>query len=172
MSRNAVASLRVRLLSIEWVDDLAERTARLQLTREFVRRASAWAALPGEPVERWPFFDAAARVDPTTRAPQDIVDEVDAAVPGYQWHVRRACEAALHVAALVDNAAKGIPRGLLEPFAPLVRSFELGGGFVRDGSGMFEIGGSAVRFGDSGSYAGKSPSPDLPGFPDLAGEWA
>lgn len=170
MNQNTVACLRLRLLTIEWVDDLEEPAARLELTREFLRRASVWALSPGTSVEGWPFFDAVARIDPTVRAPQEVVDEVTATVPTFQWHVRRACEQALHMAALLE--AKGIPSGLLEPYAPLVRSFELGGGFVRDGSGMFEIGGVGMRFRDAEFYADKPASPGLPEFPDLAGEWA
>ena len=169
MSQSTVARLRLRLLSIEWVDDFAEPDARCRLMREFVRRVSAWALLPGESVQGWPFFDAAGRVDPAVRAPREIVEEVTAAVPSYQWHVRRACEAALHVAALTD--ADGVPGDLLEPYAPLVRSFELGGGFVRDCSGtVFEIAGRGIGVLDAGFYAGKPPSSSLPEFPSLAGE--
>ena len=171
MSQSTVARLRRRLLAVEWPDNSEETASRAILTGEFVRRLSAWALLPGEPVEGWPFFDAAGRVDPAVRAPEDVVTEVTAAVPSYQPHVRRACEAALHVAALAD--AQGIPEALLEPYAPLVRSFELGGGFVRDCSGVFfDIGLCGMRFHDAGFYAGKPASSGLPEFPDLAGEQA
>lgn len=89
MSQSTAARLRLRLLSIEWFDDCEEAAARCRLTGEFARRVSAWALLPGESVQGWPFFDAAGRVDPAVRAPQDIVEEVTAAVPSYQVYVRR-----------------------------------------------------------------------------------
>lgn len=176
MSRTTVERLRLRLLSIEWVDDYQESKARVALTREFLRRASAWALLPGAAVERFPFFDAAARVDPAVRAPQHLVDEATAAVPVYQGHVRRLCAAALHMAALIDAAGAGVvtgaavPGGLLEPYAPLIRSFELGGGFARECAGMFEIGEAAMFFQEAGFYAGKPAPSGLPEFPDLAGD--
>lgn len=171
---SAVISLRDRLLAVDWefgIDDVREETeARVALFREFLRRMAPYAAMGPSGTGLWPWIDAAARVDPAVRAPESVLVEVAEKVPEYPvTAVRTSCLLAVHFAALHD--AGKVPDRQADPFAPLVRMFELGGAFSRDGSGMIEIGVAAVSVETSSAWLHK-PLPDkLPSFPDLDGSW-
>ncbi|MBC3843629.1 hypothetical protein GXW82_35700 [Streptacidiphilus sp. 4-A2] len=113
--------------------------------REFLRRSSLWARELG--ADSWPFFDVAALIDPAVRAPEQAVTEVVAAIPEQQPVIARTCQWALHFAALAD-AGVALP-DLPHPYAPLLHMYELGGGFLLDGTGFIEI--------DSGSIPMRRP---------------
>lgn len=170
---NTVESLRERLLAIDWtfrIDETrAETQARIALFREFLRRAAPYGTLsPGDPVP-WPFFDVAARVDPTVRAPEDVLADVAAKVPQFPTTaVRNSCLFALHFAALHD--AGQVPNSNQDPFAPLIYMYERGGSFARDGAGMIEIGIATIGFETQTDWLTKPVPPGLPDFPDLTGE--
>jgi hypothetical protein len=153
------------------IDETREETRRrIALFREFLRRGAPFAgiqdadALPAP----WPFFDVAARIDRTIRAPRRAVAEIVAHVPQYPvTAVRATCVFALHFAALVDAGRAPAPDR--DPFAPLVFMYELGGMFGRDGTGAIEIGTAAFGCGARVDWLDAGLPEGLPEFPELAG---
>jgi hypothetical protein len=123
-----------RLRAIEWSDQaLAERRdmARLQLTREFLRRSANLATEVGG-ATKWPFFDIALAADPAVdiepslwAALQDHLDERVA------FPVVAACRYALRWATLRDSGRSRLT-ALPDPFEPLILAWERGGAFVVD----------------------------------------
>jgi hypothetical protein len=180
---STVVSLRDRLLAVDWnfgVDETRAQTkARIALFREFLRRAAPYAggadeadgaAQSAQPAP-WPFFDVAARIDATVRAPEGVLTEVAGKVPQYPaTAVRNSCLFALQFAALYD-AGIAPDRGQ-DPFAPLVYMFELGGAFGLDRSGLIQIGIATVGFDTPAHWLDQPVSDSLPAFPDLAGTWS
>lgn len=172
-----VVSLRDRLLAVDWnfgVDETREETrTRIALFREFLRRSAPYAdaAAPGAEPAPWPFFDVAARIDPTVRAPQDVLTEIAGKVPQYPaTAVRNSCLFALQFAALYD--AGTAPKRRQDPFAPLVYMFELGGAFGLDRSGLIQIGIATVGFDTPTDWLDKPVPDSLPAFPNLDGTWS
>lgn len=166
-----VTALRDRLLAVDWsvhyTDSREQAETMVALFREYLRRAAIIAAMPSAAAASWPFFDAAARIDPATRAAADVVSEVSAAVPHNRMYVGATCLFALHFAQVHD--AGNVPESVLDPFAPLVCMYEIGGPFTRGGDGMIEFGVAAVGVGTVEHWLGRPVSPKLPAFPDLAG---
>ena len=137
---SAVNDLVTRLAAVNWevdFDEPAELTKeRIGHFREYLRRAAPYAALQSGKPAPWPWFDVAACVDPSIRADDELIEAVVSRIEGGGFHsVRASCAAALHFAALTDAGAA--PRHLANPFEPLVRVYELGGGISRDCSGLF-----------------------------------
>lgn len=171
---STVAALRDRLLVVDWsfgVDETREQTrTRIALFREFLRRSAPYADAQGVEPTPWPFFDVAARVDPTVRAPEVVLAYVVGAVPQYPaTAVRNSCVFAMHFAALHD--AGRVPDRMTDPFAPLVRMFELGGAFGLDRSGLIQIGIATVGVDTRADWLYKPASENLPAFPNLDGTW-
>ena len=171
---SVVDSLRVRLLAVDWnfgVDETREETkTRIALFREFLRRSAPYAAAQATQPVPWPFFDVAACVDSTVRAPEGVLAEITDKVPQYPaTAVRNSCLFALHFAALYDTG--GAPGRERDPFAPLVYMFELGGAFGLDRSGLIQIGIATLGFDTHTAWLDKPAPANLPDFPNLDGNW-
>lgn len=172
---STVAALRDRLLAVDWhygVDETREETrTRIALFREYLRRSAPYAVAAAVKTTSWPFFDVAARIDPTVRAPEDVLAEVAEKVPQYPAAaVRNTCLFALHFAALRDAGEASDQRQ--DPFAPLVYMYELGGMFGLDRSGLIQIGIAAIGFDTPADWLQKPVPVSLPDFPDLDGAWS
>lgn len=175
---STVDMLRDRLLAVDWnfgIDETREETReRIALFREYLRRSAPYTATwtPGqEPGEApWPFFDIAARIDPTLRAPETVLHEVANKVPQYPAaQVRTTCLYSLHFAALRDAGRASDRRR--DPFAPLIRMYELGGTFGLDRTGGIQIGIATLGFDTPSEWLNKPEPVGLPAFPDLDGQW-
>lgn len=171
---STVAALRDRLLAVDWnfgLDETREETrTRIALFREFLRRSAPYTATQIPESTPWPFFDVAARIDATVRAPQDVLAEIADVVPQYPAKaVRDSCLFALHFAALYD-AGKAPELGQ-DPFAPLIYMFELGGAFGFDRSGLIQIGIATLGFDTPSQWLERPVPAGLPAFPDLEGTW-
>lgn len=130
-----VSEMRDRLIAVDWRDRDDQTMPRVLLMREFLRRSSLWARELG--AESWPFFDVAALVDPGVRAPEQTVTEVVDSIPPQQSTIAHTCRWSLHFAALLDTG-RALP-ALPHPYTPLLRMYELGGGFLLDGTGFIQI---------------------------------
>jgi hypothetical protein len=133
MSAVSAESMLDRLRAINWTDwDAADDHAasRAALLREYLRRAALWAEKLGG-TDRWPFFDIAKHVNDAIRAPQSLVDQLDEYmsdhVPGPR--TRESCLLVLHWAALGEQHPEDLT-DLADPFEPLIRLYERGGGFT------------------------------------------
>ena len=132
-----------RIMTIQWVGAYDKTPSRLALMREYLRRSAWWAeALK---VDSWPFFDIAHAVKPEVRANPSLISRMEAHLTSKlqlpSSRVGKACERALHFAALLDSGADlpSLPESVQHPFEPLLLMFERGGGFRVDGSGLIEI---------------------------------
>jgi hypothetical protein len=130
-----VSEMRDRLIAVDWRDRDDQTKPRVLLMREFLRRSSLWNRELGS--DSWPFFDVASLIDPTVRAPEQTVAEVVGTIPPQQPIIAHTCRWSLHFAALVDARA-ALP-ALPHPYTPLLRMYELGGGFLLDGTGFIQI---------------------------------
>ena len=172
LALTTVDALRARLLAVDWsvhyTDSREQAETMVALFCEYLRRAAIIAAaMPSGVPSSWPFFDVAARIGPEVRAPADVVAEVSAVVPRNRMYVGATCLYALHFAQAHDIGL--LPDSILDPFAPLVYMYEVGGPFTRGGDGMIEFGVAAVGAGTAQRRLTRPVSPKLPDFPDLAG---
>ncbi|MGW4885301.1 hypothetical protein [Streptomyces murinus] len=132
-----------RLTAINWADyATGDRNAasRTLLMREFLRRAALWVEYLGGS-GRWPFFDIAERIDPSTRADPGLIERLDEFTSGNvpEFIARRMCRAAVHWAELRQSTKVELP-DLLDPYEPLVVLYERGGVFfVENGVADFEL---------------------------------
>ncbi|WP_280725657.1 hypothetical protein [Kitasatospora sp. MAA4] len=137
-----------RLVAVKWTDPegaYAHDWSRVLLMREYLRRAALWAeAYRIE--DEWPFFDLAARIDPSVRADPALVAWMEEALDGRVGLpiAYDSCFRALHWAALLDAGLEQLP-ALDDPFEPLIMLFERGGGFgTENRSADFSL--AMVRF--------------------------
>ncbi|MFJ8046249.1 pentapeptide repeat-containing protein [Kitasatospora sp. NPDC096147] len=133
----AAAAMAARLRAVDWRDQrraVAEAETRAVLVKEYLRRAALWVEWSGVAVGDWPFLDLVELVDPTVEVPEEV------RVPFEEYlsdtvGLPSACavsRAAVRWAAMTELSA--VPRPPLEdPYEPLVRCFELGGGLATEG---------------------------------------
>jgi hypothetical protein len=127
------AELGHRLRDINWVGDFTHTRSRIQLMKEYLRRAAWWAERLDRTRE-WPFFDIAEAIDPGIRADPHLVRNT---TEGLGWYAKRICTWALHVAELRTVAPHKLP-DLDDPFEPLIVMFERGGDFT-SANGHIEV---------------------------------
>ena len=124
----AVRAMAERLQAIGW-DRYGDRSwSKAALMKEYFRRAARWAAAYGCDT-RVPFFDIAACVDPGVQVDPAVLDEVLATVEAGGWDITDVAPFILKWAALRATPGFVSPSGLEDPFEPLIRLFERGGGF-------------------------------------------
>ncbi|MEJ3743600.1 hypothetical protein WEI85_09955 [Actinomycetes bacterium KLBMP 9797] len=130
--RDQALAMAARLMAIDWRGSDERTRSRVVLMREYLRRAAWWAQRVGHP-ELWPFFDIATYVDAGVRADPALVKKVEDALNevGSWSDVRLTCLWALHWAALRDASGVVLPE-LDDPFEPLIRMYERGGGFCEE----------------------------------------
>jgi hypothetical protein len=141
-----VTGLAERIMVIDWTGSFDHMRSRGYLMKEYLRRMAWWAKVTEAP--DFPFFDIAAAVDPAVRADPSIVDLVQTRVKSRLQGLRvvRACEQALHFAALLDAGVE-LPPAPPEPYEPLLVMFERGGGFSTEGGGLIEVDSLGIRIG-------------------------
>ena len=142
MIDNATATAQ-RIMAIDWTGSFERTASRVALLREYLRRAAWWAeALDASP---WPFFDIASAAEPAIRADPRLIrqleDQLTSKLQLQRSPVARACESAVHFAALLDSRTPlpRLPATAMQPFEPLLVMFERGGGFWVDGTGFIEV---------------------------------
>ncbi|MFI5530823.1 hypothetical protein ACIA8O_20020 [Kitasatospora sp. NPDC051853] len=134
MSR--AAAVVQRLMAIDWRDEkraLAEADTRAVLLLEYFRRAANWVEWCGG-TEGWPFVDLAESVDPTVAVPAEIAEPFEAYLYDNVglFNASEMSRAAVRWAVLTEVST--VPRPPLEdPYEPLIRCFELGGGLATEG---------------------------------------
>lgn len=152
----AVSELAARIRAIDWSDEAGHTRSRVALMREYLRRSAVWTRVLG--TRGWPFYDIAAVVAPGVRADEETVKGVleDPHVVQQFPTVGRTCAWALHLAAVRDAGAPLPPR-LSDPFAPLVRMYERGGGFSLSTAGTIDVDGAGVHRGTLLQHLGDTP---------------
>ena len=155
---------RVKAFTWTYREDQADLRARLMA--EFLRRSALWAQAYSAPT--WPFPDLAAAVDPSVRAPSDVVADVLATVPEHPSVVRDVITKALHFAALQDAAA---PTGsalpdLPDPYAPLLALLERGDVFGVEGTGRIDVDARGIPRKNAEAWAAREPVVAVPGEAD------
>lgn len=135
-----------RLLAINWHGDQLRTRSRVALFREYLRRATLWARAL-DCTSEWPFFDVAWHVDPTLRARPPLVEALDRRLSEIPlWSaVRDTCVWSLQWAA-VQAHSRGSSPALDDPFEPLVRMYERGGGFTSE-HGFIQVDFASLRLG-------------------------
>ncbi|MFI2357062.1 MULTISPECIES: hypothetical protein [Streptomyces] len=131
MSNTPSRKVLNRLLAIDWADDTAafqHAPSRALLMREYLRRAALWAQ--SYKAERsWPFFDIAAHIDVTITTPLDVTEDLEQLLKDLApASLRTTCSGAVRWAALRD-ARPDLLEKLPDPYEPLLRMYERGGGF-------------------------------------------
>ncbi|MCX4745567.1 hypothetical protein OG455_08525 [Kitasatospora sp. NBC_01287] len=113
----------------DWDGAFEHTRSRAALMREYLRRAALWARWCGAE-EAWPFLDLAERVDPGTRAAEDVVDELEEYLAEQvgRHSIRETCRGAVQWAALRAGSHVELP-DLPDPYEPLLLMYERGGGF-------------------------------------------
>ncbi|MGX1896378.1 hypothetical protein ACWIHQ_23280 [Streptomyces anulatus] len=96
--------------------------------REYLRRAALWArAYQAE--QLWPFFDIAAHIDANITTPLDVTEDLEQLLKDLApASLRTTCRGAVRWAALRD-AHPDLLENLPDPYEPLLRMYERGGGF-------------------------------------------
>ncbi|MFD7630365.1 hypothetical protein ACFV7Q_30820 [Streptomyces sp. NPDC059851] len=143
MRTDSALTLAGRLEEVDWIGSFDQARSRVALMREFLRRSALWARATGS--AEWPFFDIAARIDPSARIDADVVTGIAEKAGLQQPVVLDTLEWSLNFAVLSDIRAD-LP-DLPEPFVPLVLLSERGGGFGLDGSGHIEVDMAAISKG-------------------------
>lgn len=142
MQAGPAESMMTRLTAINWTDyEAGDRHAvsRTLLMREFLRRAALWVEHLGGS-DRWPFLDIAERIDPSVRADEKIIEQLEEFMSDHvpEYNARRVCRAAVHWATLRESTHLELP-DLDDPYEPLIMLYERGGVFfVENGVADFE----------------------------------
>ncbi|MGW2401178.1 hypothetical protein ACWCYY_31945 [Kitasatospora sp. NPDC001664] len=131
------AAVAARLMAVDWRDErdraLAEADTRAVLLLEYFRRAANWVEWCGG-TEDWPFVDLAELVDPTVVIPAEVAAPFEAYLHDNVglFSASEMSRAAVRWAVLTEVST--VPRPALEdPYEPLIRCFELGGGLATEG---------------------------------------
>ncbi|PDP87527.1 hypothetical protein CQJ94_10725 [Glycomyces fuscus] len=151
----AVGDLVVRVHAIGWDDDLGHTRSRVALMREYLRRSAVWTRALG--AEGWPFYDIAEFAAPGVRAADEVVEGVVGSPVVIEQYpaVGRSCVWALHLAAARDA---GVPLpDLPDPFEPLIRMYERGGGFSLSTTGTIGIDAAGLYRGTLPDHLGNEP---------------
>ncbi|GIF98459.1 hypothetical protein [Catellatospora citrea] len=147
-----------RLRAVNWSGSAHGRTrSRRLLMQEHLRRAAWWAQR--FPSGKWPFPDLAEAVDPTVRADDTLVEEVEDLTAFASFVDGAAAVDALHWYALRAVPGVVLP-DLPDPYEPLLVFFERGGGFTMI-SGYLDVDGSLVPRGDVADHLIETPVVDL-----------
>lgn len=151
----AVSDLAVRIHAIDWDGDLEHTRSRVALMREFLRRSAVWTRALG--AKGWPFYDIAEFAAPGVRAAEEVVEGVslNPAITEQFPTVGKSCVWALHLAAARD-AGVSLP-DLPDPFAPLIRMYERGGGFSLSTTGTIDIDAAGLYRGRLPDHLGDEP---------------
>lgn len=156
----AVRAMAERLSAVNWERHGDKAWSKAALLKEYFRRAAQWAAAYDcdSPV---PFFDIAACVDSTVRADQALIDDlVSRADTRGSRSVKRLLPFILHWAALRATPGIEFPAHLEDPFEPLIRLFERGGGFHTE-NGEVDLEWKSVRMAGWRKRADSPPMPSL-----------
>jgi hypothetical protein len=142
-----------RIVAIDWSDNDEHTRERIKLMREYLRRSALWASRLD--AQAWLFFNIAALIDPEVHAAEGLLEDVAEFVPSYPPVIADSCRWALRFATLQDT---GIPLPALpDPFAPLIRFYELGGGFLQDGTGGLQIDAATIGIGHRDAWSQSPP---------------
>jgi hypothetical protein len=146
-----------RLGNVRFEESIKHNGSRLALMREFLRRSALWAQTLNC-LELWPFFDIAAAADPSAQLEEESVKAVLAGLVGrgMRPHDKRFIRFMLNFTTLREW-----PRGLPDPFEPLLAVYERGGSFGRE-AGSIRIGHiDGIPERNPEMHAGRAPEPDL-----------
>ncbi|MER6022514.1 hypothetical protein [Streptomyces anulatus] len=131
MSNAPARTVLHRLKAIDWADNVAafqHTHSRALLMREYLRRAALWAQAHGAE-QSWPFFDIAERVDGNITTPPDVTEDLKRLLMDLaSASLRTTCRGAVRWAALRE-ARPDLLENLPDPYEPLLRMYERGGGF-------------------------------------------
>ncbi|MFG1990080.1 hypothetical protein ACGFJ7_08880 [Actinoplanes sp. NPDC048988] len=152
---DAVQEMADRLAAVDWRRGGDKAWSRAALVKEYFRRAARWAAVYGCDTAV-PFYDIAACVAPGVDVDQEVVDAVVAKVGPGNRSVRRLVPFILRWAALRGTPGVALPSDLEDPFEPLVRLFERGGGFHTE-NGEVNLEWVSVRMAGWRERAGDPP---------------
>lgn len=153
-----------RVKAFTWTYREEETDLRARLMAEFLRRSALWARESGAPT--WPFPDLAAAIDPSVRAPEEVLARVLATVPEFPTVVRTVLANALHFAALQDARAD-LP-DLPDPYAPLLALLERGEVFGVEGTARIEVDMRGLPRKNAEFWAAREPV-EVPGEDAAAG---
>ncbi len=150
-----VDALAARIHAIDWDGDPGRTRSRVALMREYLRRSALWTRALG--AKGWPFHDIAQAAAPGVRAAPEVVAGVlESPVVAERYPlVGRSCVWALHLAAARDAGA-ALP-GLPDPFEPLIRMYERGGGFSLSTTGTIDVGAASLYRGTLLDHLGDEP---------------
>ncbi|GAA3001120.1 hypothetical protein GCM10020229_11720 [Kitasatospora albolonga] len=159
MNVKAAEVMLERLSAVDWVawePAFEHAESRARLLREYLRRAALWAeALGGAP--SWPFFDIAGLVHPEGEIEPELTTKleelIEEKVPGVT--APDACRSAVRWASLPEAEQLRFPQ-LPDPFEPLIRMFERGGGVSLE-NGMVDFVTTRVRIRDWQSNIASEP---------------
>ncbi|WP_017597400.1 hypothetical protein [Nocardiopsis lucentensis] len=151
----AVGELAARIRAIDWDPEVDRTRSRVALMREYLRRSAVWTRALG--ATGWPFHDIAAVAAPGIRAEGAVVASVrgDPDLARQFPAVGRTCVWALHLAAARDAGA-ALP-ALPDPFDPLIRMYERGGGFCLSTTGTVDVDGVGIGRGTLLQHLGDAP---------------
>jgi hypothetical protein len=151
----AVLAMAARLAAVDWERRGDKSWSKAALFKEYLRRLAGWAGAY-DCEARTPFFDLAACVDPGATVDQAVLTNVLTMVEDGGWDVTHVVPFVLRWAAL----SVPLPRGLEDPFEPLVVLFERGGGFHTE-NGEVNLEWKSVRLA---GWRKRATDPPLPGF--------
>jgi hypothetical protein len=139
MTDDAVNLTLKRIISVNWQLDWARAPSHLRLVKEHFRRMALWAEALNC-IEKWPFFDVAAHITPSLRAPEDKVEILGNYLKQLNvgHYMKAECICALHWA-----AAQGSPEVsnylLPPPYEPVLILYERGGTFHKEDGFLIRI---------------------------------
>ncbi|MDT0326812.1 RDD family protein [Nocardiopsis lambiniae] len=150
-----VDALAVRIHAIDWNGNLDHTRSRVLLMREYLRRMALWTRTLD--ARGWPFYDLAEFAAPGIRATDEVLKGVkdDPDIVRQFPTVGKTCVWALHLAAARDAGAS-LP-DLPDPFEPLIRMYERGGGFSLSTTGTIDIDGAGIHRGTLLHHLGDTP---------------
>ncbi|MFG3099441.1 hypothetical protein ACGFZL_02730 [Streptomyces sp. NPDC048182] len=158
MTEDSALTVLDRIRAIDWDDWGAafdHSRSRALLMREYLRRAAQWTRLYGVP-DRWPFFDITESIDSAAPFDAEIREAIESLLdsmvnPG---SVKRTLRGAVHLAALRDLGCVDLPE-LPDPYAPLLRMYERGGGFSVEQ--LIDLNGVSLPVWDAEASLGAEP---------------
>lgn len=157
MTESSSRRVLERLRAIDWADGFAaseHANSRALLMCEYLRRAALWARAY-EAEQPWPFLDIAEHIDAEIQTPPDVAAEAEEALARLApTSLKRTCRAALRWATLRDTR-DDFPTGLLDPYEPLLLTYERGGGYFLEE--YLDLNGVMIRLGNVESNASATP---------------
>lgn len=149
----SLQSVTERLLAVDWETWSDRRPERIALMREFLRRSAHYAQAFGCN-ERWPFFDVAAVAVPNC---PEVPLPTALQQLGLPTLTRDLAQAMLRWAAHPLRELGTLPP---DPYEPLLRFFELGGGFSVENR-MVDVDAAAIPIRDQAAYLRDEPFVEL-----------